>query len=298
MWPLVESIVQSHRLAGLALAVVRDGEVVLSRGFGVRSVVSGEPVTPETMFHLASVSKSFVATAVLELATPRPERAPVLRLDAPVVEWVPEFTLADGRAEEVTVRHLLNHTSGLPDVVDYEWHRPQLGDDALRNFVLSRSSSSLTTPPGAEFAYCNAGFELLGHLVSVVTGQTFEAAVKQLVLDPVGMQQSTFVRGDVPPELAASPHVGAPLTVPDGSYPYTRRHAPSSTLHANLVELCRWMSANLEATGSARPGRGRLISTPACSTRCGPRPLRSVNPRGRKRSGWAGSSAPIADIAR
>ena len=256
LWPLVESVVQSYRLAGLAVAVVRDGEVALCRGFGVRNLVTGEPVTPETMFHLASVSKSFVATAVLEMATPRRGRTPVLRLDAPVVEWVPEFILADGRAEEVTVRHLLTHTSGLPDVVDYEWHRPQLGDDALRDFVLSLSSSRLTTSPGAEFSYCNAGFEVLGHLLSVVTGQTFEAAVKQLVLERLGMHQSTFLRGDVPPELAASPHVGAPLTVPDGSYPYTRRHAPSSTLHSNLVELCRWMLANLEATGSAGPGGG------------------------------------------
>lgn len=254
MWPVVESVVQSHRLAGLAVAVVRDGEVALSRGFGVRSVVTGEPVTPETMFHLASVSKSFVATAVVDLATPRRGRTPVLRLDAPVVEWVPEFTLADGRAGEITVRHLLTHTSGVPDVVDYEWHRPRLGDDALRDLVLSRSGSRLTSSPGAEFSYCNAGFELLGHLASVVTGQTFEAAVKQLVLDPLGMHQSTFLHGDVPPELAASPHVGAPLTVPDGSYPYTRRHAPSSTLHSNLVELCRWMLANLEARPSAGPG--------------------------------------------
>lgn len=251
---------QSHGLAGLAVAVVRDGELALCRGFGTRSLVTGEPVTPETMFHLASVSKTFVATAVVELATPRPERTPALRLDAPVTEWVPELTLADGRADEITIRHLLTHTSGLPDVVDYEWHRPRLGDDALYDFVLTLSGARLTTSPGVKFSYCNAGFEVLGHLVSRVTGQTFEHAMNQLVLDRCGMRQSTFLRADVPPELAASPHVGAPLTVPGSSYPYTRRHAPSSTLHSNLVELCQWMSANLEsATGAgALGGSGRL----------------------------------------
>jgi len=250
LWPLVEHTMRSQGLAGLAVAVVRDGEVALARGFGVRDISTGEPVTPDTMFHLASVSKSFVATAIVELTTPRVHRAAVLDLDAPIVQWLPEFTLADGRAGEVTARHLLTHTSGIPDVVDYGWHLPQLGDDALHQFVLSLSGSRLTTSPGSKFSYCNAGFEILGHLLATVTGQTFEAAVKQLVLDPVGMRRSTFLRGDVPPELAASPHVGLPLTVPEGAYPYTRRHAPSSTLHSNAVELSRWMLANLEAAGS------------------------------------------------
>ena len=80
----------------MAVAVVREGEVV-ARGFGVRDVRTGAPVTPETMFHLASVSKPFVATAVVSLATALDGREPLLDLDAPIVEWVPELTLADGR---------------------------------------------------------------------------------------------------------------------------------------------------------------------------------------------------------
>ena len=84
-------------MAGLAVAVVREGEVV-SRGFGVRDLGTGAPVTAETMFHLASVSKSFVATAVVSLADGRGEHKPVIDLDAPIGVWVPEFTLADGRA--------------------------------------------------------------------------------------------------------------------------------------------------------------------------------------------------------
>ena len=136
MWPLIETLLGSHEVAGLAVAVVRDEEVV-SRGFGVRNVGSGTPVTPETMFHLASVSKPFVATAVVSLATGRGNDGPRLDLDAPIVERIPEFTLADGRQAEVTARGLLSHTSGLPDVSDYGWHDPQLGDDALREFARS-----------------------------------------------------------------------------------------------------------------------------------------------------------------
>ncbi len=157
----------------MAVAVVRDDEVV-TRGFGVRDVDTGAPVTPETMFHLASVSKPFVATAVVALATARNDTAAALDLDAPIVEWVPEFTLADGRAREVTARGLLSHTSGLPDVADYGWHDPQLDDDALSEFARSLSGWRLRSEPGSAFSYSNAGFELLGLLLSRVTGTTFE----------------------------------------------------------------------------------------------------------------------------
>lgn len=253
LWPLLEGFLGSNDAAGLAVAVVREGEVV-ARCFGVRDVGTGAPVTPETMFHLASVSKPFVATAVVSLATAGDAGGPVLDLDAPIIEWVPEFTLADGRAGEVTARGLLSHSSGLPDVADYGWHDPQLGDDALSEFARSLSGWRLRAEPGSTFSYSNAGFELLGLLVSRVTGTTFEDAVRQQVLAPLGMHRSTFLRGEVPGHLAASPHVGMPLTVPEGAYPYTRRHAPSSTLHSNLEELCRWVAAHVEPRGSAARG--------------------------------------------
>lgn len=245
LWPLLENLVGSHDVAGLAVAVVREGEVV-SRGFGVRDVGTGARVTPETMFHLASVSKPVVATAIVSLASARDGGVPVLDLDAPIVAWVPEFTLADGRAGEITARQLLSHSSGLPDVSDYGWHDPQLGDDALSEFARSMSGWRLQAEPGAAYSYSNAGFELLGLMLSRACGTTFEDAVRRQVLAPLGMRNSTFLRSEVPADLAASPHVGMPLTVPDGAYPYTRRHAPSSTLHSNLVEMCRWIEAHLE----------------------------------------------------
>ncbi len=114
--------------------------------------------------------------------------APVLDLDAPITDWVPEFTLADGRAGEVTARRLLSHSSGLPDVAEYGWHDPQLGDDALSEFAGSLSGRRLQAEPGSAFSYSNAGYELLGLLLSRVTGTTFENAIRQQVLTPLGMR--------------------------------------------------------------------------------------------------------------
>jgi CubicO group peptidase (beta-lactamase class C family) len=254
LWPVIEAFLGSHDVAGLAVAVVREDEVV-ARGFGVRDVGSGASVTPETVFHLASVSKPVVATAIVSLATARGGDSPVLDLDAPITDWVPEFTLADGRAAEVTARRLLSHSSGLPDVTDYGWHDPQLGDDALSEFARSLSGWRLQAQPGSAFSYSNAGFELLGLLLSRATGTTFEAAVRQQLLTPLGMRHSTFLRSEVPRYLAAAPHVGMRLSVPGGAYPYTRRHAPSSTMHSNLVDMCRWMVAHFEpgAAGAGGP---------------------------------------------
>ena len=271
MWPLVESLLGSHDMAGLAVAVVREDEIV-SRGFGVRDVGSGEPVTPETMFHLASVSKPFVATAIVSLAivgTP----ASLCSISMPR-SWTgsPSSPWPTAGQREVTARRLLSHSSGLPDVADYGWHDPQLGDDALSQFARSLSGWRLKSEPGSVFAYSNAGFELLGLLLSRATGTTFENAVKQQVLTPLGMENSTFLRREVPEHLAASPHVGMPLAVPEDAYPYSRRHAPSSTLHSNLVEMCRWMVAHFEpadadapadAVGSQGSGHGWTLG---CST--------------------------------
>lgn len=124
-------------------------------------VGTGEPVTAETMFHLASVSKPFVA-------------------------WLPEFTLPDGRQAEVTARGLLSHSSGLPDLSGYGWHDPQMGDDALSEYARSLSGWRVQADPGSVFSYSDAGFELLGLLLSRVTGTTFENAARQQVLTPLG----------------------------------------------------------------------------------------------------------------
>jgi CubicO group peptidase (beta-lactamase class C family) len=243
LWPLVDHFLTTQEAVGIAVAVVRNDEVV-ARGFGERDRRTGEPVTPRTMFHLASVSKPFVATAVVSLAA-----GGGLDLDAPVTDWVPELVLADGRAGEVTVRGLLSHTSGLPDVAEYGWHDPQLDDDALAVFAGSLSDWRLKSDPGAEESYSNAGYELLGLVLSRVSGTTFEDAVRRLVLAPLGMERSTFMRSEVPLDDVAAPHVGMPLQVPGDRYPYTRQHAPSSSLHSNLEELGHWVTAHLTPSG-------------------------------------------------
>jgi CubicO group peptidase (beta-lactamase class C family) len=238
--PLIERVMDGYGLAGLEIGVVKDGEVLLARGFGVRSVESGAPVTERSLFHMASVSKPFVATAIVQLW----EEA-MLELEAPVVTYLPYFALAGGDYGRITIRQLLSHTAGVPDTDSYSWHAPEYDDGALERYVRSIAGEKMVDAPGARYAYSNIGYEVLGDVIAKVAGKPFEVYVKRHILEPLGMGDSTFLRREVDPALATTPHVGAPLAVLPGAYPYNRAHAPSSTLHSSAADMCRWMLANL-----------------------------------------------------
>ncbi|WP_134772560.1 serine hydrolase domain-containing protein [Ornithinimicrobium flavum] len=257
-----QRVVDTWALPGMAIGVVRDGDRVATRSFGTRDRRTGRPVTEDTLFHLASISKTFVATAVMQLV-----EGGQLELDRSVAAYLPGPAPSGARATSITVRQLLSHTSGLGDVSDYGWHEPELDDGALGRFAARVAGWTLERDPGADFAYSNAGYELLGHLVATVGGTTFEAHLKDRVLDPAGMTTSTFLRSDVPAGQAASPHLGLPPRGVEGAYPYTRRHAPSSTLHSSAAELSRWMVAHLAGgRGLMSPATHEVMWAPVAGT--------------------------------
>jgi CubicO group peptidase (beta-lactamase class C family) len=238
--PFVQEVVASFGLAGLAIGIVRSGELVYTQGFGVRNLDTHEPVTPRSLFHLASVSKPFVATAIVQLI----EQGQIA-LQAPIVTYLPYFNLKDPRYKDITIQQMLSHTSGMPDTVDYHWYAPEDDEEALERYVRSLADEELIAAPGEKYAYSNIAFEVLGDVIAKVSGQPFEAYVKAHVLDPLEMHNSTFLRREVRRDLAAAPHFGAPLMVLAGAYPYHRAHAPSSTLHSSVEEMSQWAIANL-----------------------------------------------------
>jgi CubicO group peptidase (beta-lactamase class C family) len=235
-----EEMLAEGRLAGLSVGIVREGQLVFARAIGVRNVETREPLTERSLFHLASVSKPFVATALVQLA----ERGQVA-LDAPVIDYLPYFELADKRYPTLTIRQMLGHISGMPDVEDYGWDRPEDDEYALERYVRSLTSEHLIAAPGEQFAYSNIAFEVLGDIISMASGQSFEAYIRDHIFEPLGMVQSTFLRAEVPAALAVTPHVGEERPEVSAVYPYNRAHAPSSTLHSNPVEMSRWIIANL-----------------------------------------------------
>ncbi len=208
--------------------------------FGVRNLDTQEPVTPRSLFLMSSVSKPFVATAIVQLV-----EQGKMALDAPIVAYLPYFRLKDPRYKDITVQQMLSHTSGMPDAVDYHWYAPEDDEEALERYVQGLANEELLAAPGEKYAYSNIAFEVLGDVIAKVSGQTFEAYVKVHLLDPLEMHDSTFLRREVAPDLAVTPHFGAPLRVLAGAYPYHRAHAPSSTLHSSVEEMGQWAIANL-----------------------------------------------------
>jgi len=239
--PHIQKTIKSYELPGLAIGIVKDAEIVYAKGFGDRSIGTREPVSMKTIFHMASVSKPFVATAIMQLV----ERDQI-QLEAPIINYLPYFRLDDERYTRITVKQMLSHVSGMPDEEDYEWDKPQYDEDALERYVRSLSSKKLHSDPGEKFAYSNMAFECLGDVIAKVSGMTFEDYVRRYVLNPSGMDRSSFLMAEHLPGDWAAPHVRGLTTLAWEGYPYNRMHGPSSTLHSNAIEMCYWAITNLK----------------------------------------------------
>jgi CubicO group peptidase (beta-lactamase class C family) len=241
--PILEKFVREEKIPGLAVGIVEGDKLVYARGFGVMKLGGpARPVTPETLFHMASITKPFVATAVMQLVGQGK-----VELDARVTRYLPYFRLKDTRYESITVRQMLTHTSGMPDVTDYRWDKPEYDDGSLERYVRGLSDQELRWQPGSKFAYSNMAYEVLGDLVAKVSGKSFEDYVEANILEPLGMRSSTLLLKHADPAKLAAGHTRAKdgTVKPIAHYPYNRAHTPSSNLHSNVEDMARWALANL-----------------------------------------------------
>ena len=235
----LQEIIAHWDMPGLAVGVVQGDEIVYAKGFGVQSLEKRIPVTPDSIFCVASVSKPFVATAVMQLA----ERGEI-NLDAPILQYLPYFQMNDERYRQITIRQMLSHTSGMPDMDENEYNElvthPEWDDGAAERFVRHLSKRKLTANPGERFCYSNIAYNVLGDMIAKVTGKSFESAVKEQVLIPSGMLNSTFLPTEIPPDLLAVPHLRSPEMRVNPIYPYHRADAPASFLHTTAQDMCHW----------------------------------------------------------
>jgi CubicO group peptidase (beta-lactamase class C family) len=241
--PLLEQFVHWQEIPGLAIGIVENNQLVYAHAFGVKHLGRpADPLSTRSLFHMASITKPFVGTAIMQLV----ERG-IVDLDATVVKYVPYFRLADDRYHQITVRQLVTHTSGIPDVEDYEWDKPQYDDGALERYVRRLTNQQLLFAPGERVQYSNMAFEVLGDVVAKASGESFDDYVQRHILAPLRMTDSTLLLKQTDPTLLTWGHEldeqGAPF--PSRVFPYNRMHSPSSNLHSNVVDMARWAIANL-----------------------------------------------------
>jgi len=184
-------------VAGISVAVARDDRVVLARGYGLANVEHSVPVTPETVFHIASISKNILAAVVLQLVDEGK-----LRLDDDVTKYVPE---APTHGQHVTVRQLLNHTSGiysftsLPEAADNE--RFDLTQQQVLELIKDKP---LDFEPGTSWRYNNSAFYLAGMLVERITKQEYGAYLRARIFQPLTMDSASLCNARmVVPHLAS-----------------------------------------------------------------------------------------------
>lgn len=197
---------ESTGVPGLSVVVTRGGEVVHAAGYGHDA--AGRPVTADTPMRVASVSKSFTAMAVMTLV----ERGKI-KLDEPVAAQLPGFTMADPRAARITVRQLLNQTSGLSDrTVDIDATERAT---SLADYTARLADSKLAADPGTRYEYCNVNYDLAGRLVEVAGGQQFGEYLRERVFGPLGMKSSAVSDKVVPVANGYNSLFGAWLPRPE-----------------------------------------------------------------------------------
>ena len=232
---LVTAKMREYHVPGVALGVLRDGRAEI-RAFGVRNVDDPQPVTNDTVFPLASISKTVTTTAVMRLVEDGK-----IDLHAPVRKYLPDFRVADQAASrDVTVWHLLTHTSGW----EGQLSATDKGDETLARFVAGLSTNMQLAPPGAAWSYNNAGFAVAGRIIEVVTGKTFSDAIDDLVFRPIGLDLAFTRLGDIAVHRFAVGHRAGP----DGALSIVKPFTLGSTLPAggaamamtNLLEYARF----------------------------------------------------------
>ncbi len=237
-------------LPGAAVAVTHNGDVVRVAGYGHDA--EGAPITASTRLPIASLSKSMTAFAVLQLV----ERNRI-GLDEPVTRYLPGFRLADPRGARITVRMLLDQTSGMADSAFPDLALPQ--PHTLAEAVGRLRDARLASEPGAEFHYHNPNYEVAARIVEAVAGQPFAEYLRTRLFAPLGMAASTTV--DEPPAGAAG-YVRAfgfevPVAEPDW---FT---GGSHGVVTSAEDLAKWLAAQRDGGGVLSPRSVRLAHSPA-----------------------------------
>lgn len=253
-------------IPGMAVGVARAGKVTLMRGYGFADIAQHRQVTTNTMFHLASVTKTVTATAIMMLV-----EAGHIDLDAPISGYLDFKVINPAHPDSaITVRHLLTHVSSLSDQTYYQVDFRTIGMDSplpLRAFLTDYLVSGgayytaagcfSSAAPGAVYDYCNVGYALLGYIVEQVAGQDLRAFTHERMSTPLGMRPVSWRIADVPPQLAATPYEvvdGRAVATPAVGFP----DYPVGMLRASIASFMPFVAA--AANGGAFD-KARILSS-------------------------------------
>jgi CubicO group peptidase (beta-lactamase class C family) len=227
----LESQLKEQKIPGLSLAILKEGKIVKSQGYGFSNVEHQVPAKPETIYQSGSVGKQFTATAVMMLS-----QDGKIGLDDPVSKYFkdsPKFW------KKITVRHLLTHTSGIPDYTNDEVNfRQDYTEDELLKVLMKLKPEF---PPGEKWSYSNSGYMLLGFLIRKVTGKFYGDVLEERVFGPLGMDTAQVIsEADIIPNRAAGYEVEKDkLKNQDWVSPSLNTTADGA-LYFSVLDMAKW----------------------------------------------------------
>ncbi len=271
-----------HHAPGLVYGVVRQGELLHVRGIGAQDIKSTAPVSADTVFRIASLTKSFTALAILNL---RDEGR--LDLDATASGLVPQLKVlpvSGGASPAIRLRHLLNHTAGF--VTDDPWGDRQLDmTEAEFSSFLGGGIPTLRSP-GEAFEYSNTGYAVLGRVISTVSKQPYQAYITQRLLRPLGLSSTFWESRDVPAQRRATgyswvgDHLEEQPSLSDGAFGAMGGLSTSARDYGRYVAwlLAAWSEKSVSVPGSIDPATVREAGHPLAFSETG---QRSNGPHGK-----------------
>jgi CubicO group peptidase (beta-lactamase class C family)/pimeloyl-ACP methyl ester carboxylesterase len=260
------TLAERHQVPGAALGILRVGgdgrpDEVVEAAYGYANWPARIEATTDTVFQIGSITKVWTATLVMQLVDEGQ-----LDLDAPVAEVLPELRLADPEvAKTVTLRHLLNHTSGIDGDVFTDTGR---GDDCVEKYVALLSEQKQNHPLGATWSYCNAGFVLAGRVIEKLTGLTWDAALREKIYQPLGLTHTVTLAEEALLFRTAAGHVdvtGDPVLAPVWQPP--RSIGPAGMICSTPADVLAF--ARMHLTGGLAPDGTRVLSAESAEAMTG-----------------------------
>lgn len=255
----MDNVMDLYDVPGVAVGVLM-GDETFTGARGYRNYITKAPLHVDDVFHCASVSKMMTGTGIMKLVDEKK-----IDLQDKMVDLLPYLSMTDKRAQEIRIYQMLCHISGLHDVPVYEWEgkwlQKVMDDEALKRYVTSdevTKGTMLWAPGEGGFRYSSIAYEILGQIIAEVSGKPFEEFVKENLFKPAGMENTTVLTcertngslelEDIDKLPMAMPHERAEdkSIIMAKAYPYSRCHAPSSTLTTTVGDLLKWGRFNLD----------------------------------------------------
>jgi CubicO group peptidase (beta-lactamase class C family) len=248
----LDALARQHGIPGATLAISR-GDELLDFATGVINLRTGVPTTTDSVFQIGSNTKVMTTTLIMQLVDDGK-----VELDAPVRTYVPSFELAAPGAEQITIRQLLTHTSGIQGDFFEGFGR---GDEAVGRYVEALRTLDLVYPPGEMWSYCNSGFVLAGYVAEQVTGLPYHQLLRDRISGPAGLPSISVLVEEMAAARMAVGHLtgqdGRPAVAPVVIMEYASAPAGSRTV-ATAADLARF--ARLHLAGGRLPDGARLLS--------------------------------------